>query len=131
MKIVTYDGKHKIADKWEDSPYEVIYQPNKNIPVFKVRREDGEGRCRVLHRNLLLPKGSKFPSSLPPLPKPRPRRKAKKKDSHVDADTNANNSFCISESESKFSLIGNPVVIQNSPTETVKTVTTTLRPEKL
>ena len=54
VKIVTYDGKHKIADKWEDSPYEVISQPNKNIPVFKVKREDGEGRCRVLHRNLLL-----------------------------------------------------------------------------
>ena len=118
VKIVTYDGKHKIADKWEDSPYEVISQPNKNIPVFKVKREDGEGRCRVLHRNLLLPIGSKFPSSLPPLPKPRPRRKAEKIDSYVNTDTNTNNSFCISESESEFSFIGNPVVIQNSPTET-------------
>ena len=74
----------QINGKREDSPYEVISQPNNNIPVFKVRREGGEGRCRVLHRNLLLPIGSKYPSSLPPLPKPRPRRKAEKNDSHVD-----------------------------------------------
>ena len=55
VRGVAYDGKHKIADKWEDHPYLVIEEPNEDIPVFKVRREDGERRCRVLHRNLLLP----------------------------------------------------------------------------
>ena len=42
VKVVAFDGKHKIADRWEDNPYIIIQQPNNNIPVFKVKREDGE-----------------------------------------------------------------------------------------
>ena len=72
VKVVAFDGKHKIADRWEDNPYIIIQQPNNNIQVFKVKREDGEGRCKTLHRNLLLPIGSKLPS---PLPTPRQRVK--------------------------------------------------------
>ena len=60
VKVVAFDGKHKIADRWEDHPYTVISQPNPNIPVYKVRREDGEGRCKTLHRNLLLPIGTRL-----------------------------------------------------------------------
>ena len=44
VKVVAFDGKHKIADRWEDHPYIVISQPNPNIPVYKVSREDGERR---------------------------------------------------------------------------------------
>ena len=58
VKIVSFDGKHKIADRWEDTPYLVIKKPNNDIPVFCVKREDGDGPERVLHRNLLLPIGS-------------------------------------------------------------------------
>lgn len=66
VKVVAFDGKHKIADRWEDTPYIVLQQPNNNVPVFKVKREDGEGRCKTLHRNVLLPIGSKLPSPVPP-----------------------------------------------------------------
>ena len=48
-------GKHKIADKWEEEPYIVLDQPIPDIPEFKVKREDGHGRLRTLHRNQLLP----------------------------------------------------------------------------
>lgn len=42
-----------------------------------MRREDGEGRTRVLHRNLLLPIGTKLPRSISPPPViHRRRRKA-------------------------------------------------------
>lgn len=42
-----------------------------------MRREDGEGRTRVLHRNLLLPIGTKLPRSIsPPSVIHRRRRKA-------------------------------------------------------
>ena len=57
VKIVSFDGKHKIADRWEKQPYIVQRQPNEAIPVYVVKREDGTGPDRTLHRNLLLPIG--------------------------------------------------------------------------
>jgi hypothetical protein len=57
VKIVAFDGKHKIADKWEDEPYRIVSQPNRDIPVYMVERENREGQKRTLHRNLLLPIG--------------------------------------------------------------------------
>ncbi|KAK3093626.1 hypothetical protein FSP39_018280 [Pinctada imbricata] len=78
VKVVAFDGRHKLADKWEEHPYLIINQPNKTVPVYEVKREDGEGRKRVLHRNLLLPVGhlSGFrpdqSTIKKPTPKPRP-----------------------------------------------------------
>lgn len=60
VKIVAFDGKHKLADKWEEDIYEVIQQPNSDIPVFVVQKENGTGRKRTLHRNLLLPLGTRL-----------------------------------------------------------------------
>ena len=65
VKVVAFDGKHKIANHWEDNPYIIIQQPNTNIPVFMSKSEDGKGRRKTLHRNLLLPIVSKLPSLLP------------------------------------------------------------------
>ena len=48
-------GKHTIADRWEEEPYRAIRQPIPDNPVFDVQREDGTGRIRPLHRNQLLP----------------------------------------------------------------------------
>jgi hypothetical protein len=58
VKEVSFDGKHNLADTWEKVPYVVVDQANSEIPVFTVIREHGEGRTRILHRNLLLPVGS-------------------------------------------------------------------------
>lgn len=82
VKVLAFDGRHKIADRWEDSAYVVISQPNLDIPVFCVRREDGIGRQRILHRNHLLPIGflhGDVPissSKLRPRPAPRSRKRA-------------------------------------------------------
>jgi hypothetical protein len=54
VKIVAYDGKHKITDRWKSEPYIILSQPNKDISVYNVQREDKSGRTRTLHRNLLL-----------------------------------------------------------------------------
>lgn len=51
VKIVAFEGKHKLADRWEQDPYIVIGQPNENKPVFVVKKENGEGRRRTLHRH--------------------------------------------------------------------------------
>ena len=54
VRNVGLQGKCKLADKWNDSVYVVLEQPHDNVPVFVVRQENGEGRKRTLHRNLLL-----------------------------------------------------------------------------
>ena len=54
---LAFDGKHKLTNYWEDDAYIVIDQPNSDIPVYKVRKENNEGKVRTRHRNLLLPIG--------------------------------------------------------------------------
>jgi hypothetical protein len=58
VKILAFEGRHKLADRWEDDPYEVLERPNPDIPVYVVRKEDGTGPKRILHRNNLLPIGT-------------------------------------------------------------------------
>ncbi|VDI56915.1 Hypothetical predicted protein [Mytilus galloprovincialis] len=73
VKVVAYDdGKHKIADRWEDDVYVIIGQPNSDVPVYTVQKENGEGRRRTLHRNLLLPVGNINQRKPEPPPKPVP-----------------------------------------------------------
>ena len=51
VKILKFDGKHKIEDKYEDQIYTVVGQPDKKIPVFNVKGEDETEK--ILHRNHL------------------------------------------------------------------------------
>ncbi|XP_071118592.1 uncharacterized protein [Haliotis cracherodii] len=73
VKVVAFDGRHKLANKWETDVYIVLAQPNPSIPVYTVGKECGEGRKRTLHRNLLLPIGSipQPENQEPPIPQPR------------------------------------------------------------
>ena len=57
VKVVSFDGKHKLADRREHDPYIVLIQPNDDIPVYNLRRKNNEGQTMTLHRNLLLPIG--------------------------------------------------------------------------
>jgi hypothetical protein len=52
------EGKHKLANRWEDKVYTVIKQLE-GIPVFELKPEKGPGRSRRLHRNNILPISSK------------------------------------------------------------------------
>ena len=89
VKIVAFDGKHKLANKWEEEPYRVLRQPNPDVPVYEVQRESGEGRKRILHRNLLLPLGHLNDlQSLVPKPTPTPRKR-KKVSTGVQKDTSS------------------------------------------
>ena len=47
-----FQEKHKISDRWESNPYEVIKQREDGLPVFVVTNN---GQERVLHRNMLFP----------------------------------------------------------------------------
>ena len=37
LQYTAYKGKHKIQDWWENTVYEVVGQPFKNMPVFKIK----------------------------------------------------------------------------------------------
>ena len=47
-----FQEKHKILDRWESDPYEVIKQREDGLPVFVVTNN---GREQVLHHNMLFP----------------------------------------------------------------------------
>ena len=55
IRALGLKGKIKIADDWEEMPYIVTEIPIKDIPVYKVRQEDGKGRTKTMHRNQILP----------------------------------------------------------------------------
>ena len=52
VKRKGFTSKHKIADKWESEPYEIVSQCSDGLPVYTVMRNDRE---RTLHRNMLFP----------------------------------------------------------------------------
>ena len=37
LRCTAYKGKHKIQAHWENVIYEVVEQPFKNMPVFKIK----------------------------------------------------------------------------------------------
>ena len=39
LRLTAYKGKHRIQDYWEDTIYEVVDQPFKNMPVFKIKSQ--------------------------------------------------------------------------------------------
>ena len=47
--LAQLEGKHKLADKFEEELYTVVGQANESIPVFDVLSESG--KLRMLHRN--------------------------------------------------------------------------------
>ena len=50
LKVVSFDGKHKLADRWEQDPYIVVSQPNTDIPFTTCARrimKDGQGHSIV------------------------------------------------------------------------------------
>ena len=47
-----FQEKHKVSDRWESDPYEVIKQREDGLPVFVVANN---GQEQVLHHNMLFP----------------------------------------------------------------------------
>ena len=59
VKQKGFTSKHKIADKWETEPYEIVSQRSDGLPVYTVMRNGCE---RTLHRNMLFPLGLRHDS---------------------------------------------------------------------
>lgn len=99
-----------MADKWENDPYVVINQPNDDIPVYRVKKQNGEGKIRVLHRNLLFPICSS--SNIDDKPKPVPRKrepvpKARKNSNH----RSTNNRPCVENVDESISDSDNDYIV--------------------
>ena len=58
VRRLGFTGKHKLEDKWEHDLYKVIQKEDPDIPVYKVQKENGQGKIRSLHRNHLQPLSS-------------------------------------------------------------------------
>lgn len=104
VRRLAFEGRHKLADRWEEIPYVVLKNPNPNIPVYVVRCEAG-GRERTLHRNHLLPIGSiPIPGPKSETPKPKvPKERVKQK--HVAADKAESESDDSDSSEEEYALL--------------------------
>lgn len=48
-------GPGKLRAFWEEQVYVVTQRKNEDSPVYEIEPENGKGRTRVMHRNLLLP----------------------------------------------------------------------------
>ena len=78
-KVAFGEGKHKLADHWDEEVYKVVSRPNADIPVFVVEGEKS-GKRRTLHKNLLLPLGNRLldEKSKDPVQTPVRRRKSRR-----------------------------------------------------
>lgn len=63
-------GTGKIQSNWENQVFRVKMRKSDDSPVYQIGPENGVGRDRVVHRNLLLPCDHlplELPSTQPPL----------------------------------------------------------------
>jgi transposase InsO family protein len=118
VKQVYFDGKHKLSDTWKKVQYVVVDQANSAIPVFTVTREDGEGRTRIPHRNLLLPVGFISEQEIPlEKPKPVPRPRTRQQKSVAVQPSTSDDSTDDSTDESEVEYVLRPVDSESTLTE--------------
>lgn len=48
-----FKGRHKLQDVWESEVHVITDQPNDDLPVYVIKPENGPGKTRTVHRNLL------------------------------------------------------------------------------
>ena len=53
VRVKAFGTDHKIADKWEDDIYRVVFQV-RNTPAYQVQNTKNM-QCRVVHRNYIFP----------------------------------------------------------------------------
>ena len=108
-------GKQKLIDKWEEGVF-IVKKCMPDVPVYVVKNENGLGKDRTLHRNLLLPCGSLDMETVPAVPddspKGRPNTRSRNNPAAPDEDeTDADDTVDI--------VLGDvPVVMIPLPTPT-------------
>ena len=105
LKNVGLKGKQKLAGRWQSDPFTIIEHPNKDIPVFKIKRGNLE---KVVHRNLLLP------LSFPLLVKECVKSKSCGKEKDLDFSDSISDSNVDSDENSDLYVYDNVYVAESS-----------------
>ena len=53
VRILAFEGKHKLSNRWHEDAYIVEAQPNSDVPVYIVHKESDRKSKQTLHRNHL------------------------------------------------------------------------------
>lgn len=57
-------GKHKLQTRWSPIPYQVVGKMP-NLPVYQLKKENGNGRLKTIHRDHILPIGQHVKLPIP------------------------------------------------------------------
>lgn len=102
IRNVGLTGKHKLQDRWKSIPY-VVVKKLPNLPVYKVKPEQGPGNFKTLHRDHLLPIGYlvRLPENTQPTERVKPpvTRQRQRRKSENDSKSEQSNSESDSEYE--------------------------------
>ena len=79
-------GPGKLRSFWEDQVYIVVQRRHHDSPVYELKPENGKGRVRVMHRNLLLPCDFLSEATCDVLAEPSKRRKVNNKHYHREEE---------------------------------------------
>ncbi|XP_063075269.1 uncharacterized protein LOC134465509 [Engraulis encrasicolus] len=104
-------GKHKLESKWCHDPY-IIVDKMPNLPVFKIKREDGSPGTKTMHRDHLLPVGQlvRMPSTkqMEELPARRTTRAATRQNQNRDPSPSREELQEFSDSSSEWGYCASP-----------------------
>ena len=104
--VVPPGGPGKLQSYWQETVHRVISQKNDSIPVYEVEPENGKGRVKILHRNLLLPCDCLHVQE-PPIPtrdRPTRRQIRRKRHDRLPASHDQDTSETGSDSEREYIL---------------------------
>ncbi|CAL9690999.1 unnamed protein product [Knipowitschia caucasica] len=91
-------GPTKIQSYWEDQVYTIRERKAEDSPVYQISPENGRGRDRVVHRNLLLPCDflpcEKTPTATPATAKRKSRPPRREQQPPESGDTSDDNDCC-------------------------------------
>uniref|UniRef100_A0AAY4AM26 Gypsy retrotransposon integrase-like protein 1 n=1 Tax=Denticeps clupeoides TaxID=299321 RepID=A0AAY4AM26_9TELE len=112
-------GKHKLESRWSPDPY-VVVGKMPNIPVFKIKREDGTRGIKTIHRDHLLPIGQlvRIPSTSivdNSLSRPRTRRKSHRNGTETRTEPQEDQDFSDTSSDLEYFVTRHATREKNVP----------------
>jgi len=123
LRNLGLQGKHKLADRWGSTPY-VVESQLSNLPVFRLKPEDGDGPVKILHRNHILLLGQKVcleseqqPTSIPKkrlTRRKRSDRRTNDKTSVTDPDMSEHGNRTDGDTDSEDELFYIPFLIPDT-----------------